>query len=169
MPNTFELIASTTVGVLGSTSIDFTSIPGTYTDLCVVSSLRATLDGNLLISFNGSSANFTARRLSGNGSSASSTTFSTGLAGTITGSGQTSNTFSSSQTYIPNYASSTTYKSFSAESTQENNATASNFYAIAGLWSNNAAITSISLTHADGSGYPFVQYSTAYLYGVKNA
>jgi hypothetical protein len=169
MPNTFELIASSTVGVLGATSIDFTSIPSTYTDLCIVSSLRLTVDGNLLMSFNGSSSNFTVRRLSGNGSSASSTSFSTGQAGTMTGSGQTSNTFSSSQIYIPNYASSTTNKSYSVESTQENNATASNFYVLAGLWSNTAAITSISLYPNDGPTYPFVQYSTAYLYGVKNA
>jgi hypothetical protein len=33
------------------------------------------------------------------------------------------------------------------------------------LWSNSAAITSISISAANN----LVQYSTAYLYGVKNA
>ena len=35
MANTFVLLASTTVGSGGASSIDFTSIPATYTDLVV--------------------------------------------------------------------------------------------------------------------------------------
>jgi hypothetical protein len=35
MANTFELIASSTVGSGGAANIDFTSIPATYTDLCL--------------------------------------------------------------------------------------------------------------------------------------
>ena len=36
MANTFELISSSTVGVLGATDITFSSIPGTYKDLVIV-------------------------------------------------------------------------------------------------------------------------------------
>jgi hypothetical protein len=35
MANTFELIASSTVGSGGAANIDFTSIPATFTDLCL--------------------------------------------------------------------------------------------------------------------------------------
>ena len=41
MPNTFTLIASSTVGAGGASSIDFTSIPSTYTDLVIKASLRS--------------------------------------------------------------------------------------------------------------------------------
>ena len=40
MATTFTKIASVTVGSGGASSIDFTSIPSTYTDLCVKLSTR---------------------------------------------------------------------------------------------------------------------------------
>jgi hypothetical protein len=41
MANTYEAIATVTVGSGGATDIEFTSIPGTYTDLLIKSSLRS--------------------------------------------------------------------------------------------------------------------------------
>ena len=38
MANTFELIASYTVGAGGQASIDFNTSPSTYTDLCIKAS-----------------------------------------------------------------------------------------------------------------------------------
>jgi hypothetical protein len=52
------------------------------------------------------------------------------------------------------------------DSVQEDNQTEAYIDVVAGLWSNTAAITSLSIKSNAGS---FVQYSTAYLYGVKNA
>ena len=59
MPDTFIKIASVTVGSGGASSIDFTSIPSTYTDLVVVHSLRGTnaaVYQQARIQFNGDTA-----------------------------------------------------------------------------------------------------------------
>jgi len=168
MPNTFTLIASSTVGAGGASSIDFTSIPSTYTDLVLVCSLRvsrASVVNNTVIKFNGSSTSYSERVLYGNGSSAGSYS-DTQIYDVNNAANSTASTFANSQFYIPNYAGSTN-KSVSNDSVSETNATAATAQLVAGLWSNTSAITSISLT--DYSGTNFVQYSTAYLYGVKNA
>jgi hypothetical protein len=169
MPNTFELIAAVTVGSGGTSSIDFTSIPSTYTDLCLKVSLRDTrsnVANGVVIRFNGSSSSFTARVREGSGSSAYSFTDTQGLTGENNSATSTSNTFASTDIYIPNYAGSTN-KSFSFDSVTENNATTAYADLGAGLWSATNAITSISLACLNSAS--FVQYSTAYLYGVKNA
>ena len=170
MANTFELISAVTVGSGGASSIDFTSIPATYTDLCLKLSARCSASnvvGNLAIELNGSSASFSRRVLRGNGSSASSTSSSDNYIGDIVGSTATSNTFANTELYIPNYAGSTN-KSYSVDSVTENNATEAWSMCVAGLWSNTAAITSLKLVSIYSS-WTFNQYSTAYLYGVKNA
>jgi hypothetical protein len=172
MANTFELIASYTVGAGGTSSINFTSIPSTYTDLMLVFSGR--MDNNpfsiawtdSLLTFNGSSASFTDKLLYGDGSVATSQS-ATATVVRIPSSGATALTFGNVQIYIPNYAGSTN-KSFSMDYVTENNATQSRTEFHAGLWTNTAAINQITLT-AQASGN-FSQYSTAYLYGVnKNA
>jgi hypothetical protein len=169
MANTFVKIASVSLGSAAA-NIDFTSIPATYTDLCLVISARAT-NTNVtynqhLLSFNGSTSNFSGKRLWGNvgGAASFNTTRNAGLFDSDT---STANTFGSTQIYIPNYAGSTN-KSFSVESTQENN-NSTDFYLemIAGLWSNSAAINQITLTPDISSNYK--QYTTATLYGIKNS
>lgn len=168
MPNTFTLIASSTVGAGGASSIDFTSIPSTYTDLVLICSLRvsrASTVNNTIIKFNGSSSSYSERVLYGNGSSAGSYS-DTQIYDVNNAANSTASIFANSQFYIPNYAGSA-YKSVSNDSVSENNATSATSQLVAGLWSNTAAITSISLT--DYSGTNFVQYSTAYLYGIKNS
>jgi hypothetical protein len=167
MANTFELIASSTVGSGGAASIDFTSIPSTYTDLCLKLSVRDTNAGaavNMFIKLNTSTANFTAKGLSGTGSAAQSYNITDGYLGVINGAGSTSSTFSSGELYFPNYAGSTN-KSFSNEIVQENNGTTAYAQMQAELWSNTAAINAISLTPTT----LFAQYSAAYLYGIKNS
>ena len=167
MANTFTLLASSTVGAGGASSIDFTSIPGTYTDLCLVASTRGTVAAvgdDISITLNSSTSNFTYRYLYGSGSGASSGTASTNYLGVSAGNNSTASTFGSINIYIPNYAGSTA-KSISTDSVGENNATAAPAMLMANLWNNTAAITSIKLAGAAN----FAQYSTAYLYGVKNA
>ena len=69
--NTLVKIQTVTVGSGGASSIDFTSIPQTYTDLCVVLSARGTNagtganDGHL--TFNSSSTGYSSRLLYGTG------------------------------------------------------------------------------------------------------
>jgi len=165
MANTFELIQSYTVGSGGAASIDFTTIPSTYTDLCVKWSLREAND-YMGLSFNGSTANFTSRFIFGGGSGTPSSNSRTDnyQSATVVTTSWTASTFSNAELYIPNYAGNTN-KSFSIDTVTENNSTTAYMELIAGLWSNTAAINRVTLNSV-GS---FVQYSTAYLYGVKNA
>jgi hypothetical protein len=180
MANTFELIASSTVGSGGAANIEFTSIPSTFTDLCVKISSRS--DRNVFnftlvkVQFNSSTSGYTYINLTGDGSGVSSTNTgnsgegSTGII--VPAQSQINNTlstFGSVEIYIPNYAGSS-YKSLSGDGASERDATAAGIGFAAGLWSNTAAITSITLIpQIGGTTFNFLQYSTAYLYGVKNA
>lgn len=167
MPTFTQIGTAVTVGAGGASSIDFTSIPNTYTDLVLKVSARlsASTDfATLAIAFNGSTSSFTSRILQGDGSSAISaslTNFSGGVGGTLL----TASTFNNVEIYIPNYAGSTN-KSFSSDSVVENNATAARDTLIAGIWSNTAAITQVTFSCSAGN---FAQHTTAYLYGVSNA
>lgn len=166
------LIESKTVGAGGTASISFTDIAQTYTDLKVVFSTRSTSSvespfNNQRLRFNGDTgSNYSVRGLFGNGSSASSGSNSDTsiLYNYANANNTTSNTFSNGEIYIPNYTSSN-QKSVSIDGVVENNATAALVNLTAGLWTGTAAITSISLTDANGS---FVQGSTFYLYGISN-
>ena len=169
MANTFELIASSTVGSGGSANITFSSISATYTDLCVKLSLRSDNANNVprsvFIGFNGTSTNESGRYLLGYNTSALSGILSSDMY-IIYGlqeAGTTASTFASSELYIPNYASSN-YKSSSADAVIEGNTSVAQLGFTANLWSNTAAITSITFTPEIGN---FAQYSTAYLYGIK--
>ena len=167
MANTYEAIATVTVGSGGAANIEFTSIPATYTDLIVLTSLRGTSNGwqgwNLY--FNKTNTYLTNRSLLGDGSSTSSSSFSAGYGGTVGGTNTTSSTFDNSTVYIPNYTSSNN-KSYSSDNVAENNATTGYQNLIAGLWSSSSAIDRVTLYPQAGN---FVQYSTATLYGIKNS
>jgi len=174
MPNTFTKISSVTVGSGGASNINLTSIPSTYTDLCVKVTARTNLSDTeefLRLEFNGSGGTaYSYRNVYGNGSTAVSLN-DAGVANVLYGgisnaSLSTSNTFSNCELYIPNYAGSNN-KSFSADLVNEQNATKAFTMLVAGLWSNTSAITSVKLTPASGGS--FVQYSTATLYGIKNS
>lgn len=168
MATTYTLISSVTVGAGGAANIEFTSIPADYTDLVLKASTRSDqtqIYNEINIKFNTSSANISTRFLEGNGSIANSYT-STSRVAVGVGASATSNTFSNFEIYIPNYAGSTN-KSFSVDSVSENNGTDSWTDLVAGLWSNTAAITGITLYL--NSSWVFNQYSTAYLYGISNA
>lgn len=169
MPTNPNMVAiqTVTVGAGGASSISFTSIPQTYTDLKIVLSGRTTqasLADSVYFTFNSSTANFSSRILYGDGGSASSFTQAR-YAGSQPGSTATASTFANIELYIPNYAGSNN-KSYSVDAVTENNGTTAYAYLAAGLWSDTTAISSITLTPNAGS---FVQYSTATLYGVTSA
>jgi hypothetical protein len=173
MANTYRHIETITVGAAGAASITFSSIPQTYTDLKLVLSLRSNSTGSTwgdaTIQFNGNTtATASKRSLFGTGSSVASDNATT-TNGRITvtwfsSSTSTASTFGNGDIYIPNYTSSSN-KSLSADSVSENNATAALIIPTAGLYQIASAITSITLT----SNSTFLQYSSAYLYGIKNS
>jgi len=86
-----------------------------------------------------------------------------GYIGDATGASATASTFGNQEVYFPNYAGATN-KSYSADSAGENNATTAYLTLSAGLWSQTSAITSLEF-YDRGVGN-FVQYSSAYLYGI---
>ena len=150
-------------------SVTFSSIPQTgYTDLKLVWSARGT--GGLVydttkITFNGNASSYSTRYLQGSGSAASSGTSgaSTYLEIIDEGGAATASTFSNSEIYIPNYTGSTN-KSVSSDAVSETNATTIYMRLSAGLWSNTAAITSITLTPDASAAY--AANSTFSLYGI---
>lgn len=166
---TYIQIGSTvTVGAGGAASIDFTSIPSTYTDLNLVVSSRSN-NANVwsagVLSFNNSTANFTGRIVEG-GDSVATSSSTTSIVINNSGANATANTFGSASIYIPNYAGSTN-KSFSIDTVNESNQTTAVYQTlIAGLWSQTAAINRITFTVSGGS---FVQYTTASLYGISKS
>lgn len=169
MPNTFTLIASSTAGSGGVPNFDFTSIPSTYTDLCLKTSLRSTASGggggaawdNVRIRVNGTSGSSRALYTFDNATPESSN-FTAEIYYWIDYSGATANTFASADTYITNYASSNS-KSFSIDSVTENNSINVALSLSAGIWSNSTAINQLTVTPTSGN---FAQFSTAYLYGI---
>jgi len=183
MATTYTLINSTTL--TSGTSVSFTSIPQTYTDLVMLISAKSTYASgggsmSFSISFNSNSSNYNSRSLQMYASSSiANNTDTTQTLGGITGGfirgiattsySATTSTYSNSKIYIPSYTSNNN-KSFWAECTAEDNAgsgtSANSIVMHAGQWANSAAITSIEFGLEVGT---FVSPSTFYLYGIKNS
>ena len=162
-----KLIETKTLGTAAA-SIEFTSIPQTFTDLVVLYSGRwdgGSTQDSVTITFNSSGTGYTSRWLQGSGASVQSSNTTVGLAGfaVLPGTSATANTFGSGQVYISNYIA-TVNKSFSADSVGENNGTFAYQSIVANLWANTAAITSLSMNPFSGGN--FVAGSTFSLYGI---
>ena len=175
MASTYTLISSQVLASSAST-VTFSSIPATYTDLVLRVSARDNDTGafqQLRITFNGDTAtNYSYTNLYGTGSSAFSIGPATANFNYINfqssdSNGATANSFGSSELYIPSYTVSQN-KPVSMFSVSETNATATNMGATAGLWRNTAAITSLTMVPAFTSGN-FLTGSSFYLYGIKNS
>jgi hypothetical protein len=169
MATTFVKIQTVTVGSGGAATIDFTSIPQTYTDLKLLVSVRtnrsAVVDA-LEIKFNNLTTNRSYREIYGSGSAAASSSGAALSGGYIPSATATASIFSNTEIYIPNYTSSN-FKSASADNVGENNATESYLNLEANLWSATAAINQVTLYMSYGT--LFNQYSSATLYGIKSS
>jgi hypothetical protein len=169
MPENYILLERTELNA-SAASVTFANIPQTgYTDLKIVASIRGTDANNYVnnrITFNGSTSGYTSKLLYGLGSSTgslnNSVTNAVDFSSYGTGSSATANTFGNTEIYIPNYTSSNN-KSISVDAVSENNATTAIAALTAGLWSNSAAITSITITPAVGN---IDANSTFSLYGI---
>jgi hypothetical protein len=176
MANTYIQIATVTVGSGGAASMDFTSIPSTYTDLCLKISSRGSRSAvwdYIRVTFNGNTSSIYSYRYLEGAGSGSATSGNNGAAappqivGVTSGDTATTSTFGNAEIYIPNYANTSYSKSLSIDSAGETNATTIYMDLAASLFASTAAISSISL--AAGSGFNFVQYSTATLYGISKS
>lgn len=166
MAATYIPIASTTLAT-SAASVTFSAIPATYTDLVVKASAKRSISGanNGSWTINGTTANYSFRRLRGTGSSVASTNGSSLSSleyGTLNGT--ESDAFSSFEIYIPNYLASAN-KPISIFAVSEANATTAYINAHAQLWSNTSAITSLTLSMTNS----WAADSTFHLYGIKNS
>jgi hypothetical protein len=171
MANTYVKIGSTvTVGSGGAANIVFSSIPNTFTDLCLKISARtnrANAVDSLGFYFNGdtTAARYTSKVLFGDGTSAGSNSPSPANDEVmfVSGNNATASTFGNSELYLPNYAGST-QKSGSLDSVGETNGTTIRMNIAGVLYNQTTAISSITIIPITGT--LLQQYSTATLYGI---
>lgn len=173
MPLTYVAIQTITVGAGGQSAITFSSIPSTYTDLLLIASLRdergdASVTDTKL-TFNGTTTGYNLKTLIYAANSVSNANVS--ATSSITAIYENSdlavaNGFSPISIYIPNYTSSNN-KAVNAESFSVNNNSTVYGAITTGLWTNSAAVSSITLAPAVAVNYK--QNSTATLYGIKNS
>jgi hypothetical protein len=162
---TYEPIATQTLGSASST-ITFSSISGSYTDLVLVATFtQSTAGQSARIVLNGDTAtNYSLTEIRGNGTSAASSrgsSMSNGYYGY----------YSDGSTSVPtvaivslmNYANTTTYKTWLSRSGASDRATE----ALVGLWRSTSAITTIALSIDAGATYS--TGSTFTLYGIAAA
>ena len=179
IPTSFESIATAT-GTGSSGTITFSSIPSTYKHLQIRFIARAasggdTLPVNLQFRLNGDNgANYTQHNLSGDGTSALATGFNTtDVAGepffrnSYAGSGMAANIMGVGIIDIHDYASTTKNKTLRTLSgTNYNSGTTGERIVLSShLWTNTAAITSITLT--SGGARTFATTTVFSLYGIK--
>jgi hypothetical protein len=174
MPNTYDLISSTTLAS-NQQNVSFSSIPQTYSDLVFKISARTnranTID-RFGVYFNLSkSIAITEENLQGNGTAASAsaqtTNFQT-IEAFMNADSSTENAFSNIELYIPNYSngSITIAKPFNLVVCQVNNTTTAYVNLTAGMRNSTAAITDVTFT-SDYYSSQFAIGSSFFLYGIK--
>jgi hypothetical protein len=167
MAATYTPIASTTLGADAS-SVIFSSIPSTYTDLVLIAfvrSTRAATGDTFRIRFNSDTAsNYSTTFVYGDGPAAGSSrlTSQTGVYNRINAASVASGTFSPTIIHIMNYSNSTTYKTTISRA----NSTSEEISLNASLWRNTSAITSITALVDNGN---LLSGSTLNLYGILGA
>jgi hypothetical protein len=164
MPITYEPIATTTLGS-NTASVTFSTIPGTYTDLVLVSFPKRTNQSDAAIfaypnsDTTGNLASNTA--VYGDGASASSNrrSNSNGVRIGVIGTGEAGTQIAQ----FMNYANTNVFKIVLS---RENRAE-EYVFGVAGLWRNTNAITSLLIEVSNASD--FATGSTFTLYGIKSA
>jgi hypothetical protein len=172
-PSSYESIATVTVGSGGATSIEFTSIPATYTHLQIRYIARRTGTGSGSatdwLRFNSDTgSNYTWHYLYGTSGSVvsgeSNPQNRAYVVYTVLGA-HTANTFAAGVIDILDYANTNKYKTIRSIGGDEDNSSGfSKFYSSA--WLNTNAVTSITI---DVDANDLAQYSQFALYGIKGA
>ena len=156
-------IASTTLGS-AATTITFSSIAATYTDLRVVLVFKAAVLTNARVRFNGDTAtNYSKTWLNGNGTTAASSASTSVAQIRLNNSGNTAIGDIEFDTIdVFSYAGST-YKTCLITSCNDENGTGGVERSV-GLWRSTSAITSITLDSAQTNQFDIG--TTATLYGI---
>jgi hypothetical protein len=164
MPRTYEPIASSTLGSAAST-ITFSSIPSTYTDLIVVVHGDTSATANILIRVGNSSAdtgtNYSYTYLQGDGSSAASARQSSVSTGIYASFVNTGDDFIG-MWQIMSYANTNVFKTVLVAGTSQSGYV----FRTVGLWRSTSAIDTVVVRPSSGNLSSGV---TASLYGIKAA
>jgi hypothetical protein len=165
----FESIATVTAGSAVS-SLDFTSIPQTYSHLQIRGIGRnsvANADDNISMQFNSdTAANYSLHYISGSGASASAgaaTGQSSMIILRVPGSTSSANMFGPGVVDILDYANTNKFKTIRSITGHDQNGSGS-VWLFSGNWRSTSAITSIKIFY---SGNTLAQNTTFALYGVK--
>ena len=164
---TYTPIESKTLGSAAS-SVTFSSIPSTYTDLILVVTAAGASADDLRYRFNSDSGtNYSTTILYGTGSAAGSaiTTNATSCLADYYGSVGTVLNSSIQTIHIMNYSNSTTYKTAIARGNRSDSGTD----ATVSLWRSTSAINSITLGIGNSYSINFSVGSIFTLYGIANA
>jgi hypothetical protein len=167
--NSFESIATVTVGSGGASTVTFSGIPSTYQHLQIRGIARGTVAGsdeNIYMQFNGvAGTSYSWHRMLANGSSVSSGNNPSQPSGVITvvsASSSTANVFGATVIDILDYAN--TNKNKTVRGFGGNDQSSSGYACFQSFaFLNTAAITSIDIT----SSANWAQYSQFALYGIK--
>jgi len=183
----YESIATATVGAGGQNTVEFTSIPSTYTHLQIRGHVRQNVAGNTIgdayIRFNGDTgSNYATHVLEGFVTTGGTATVGAGgsTAGAPTsrsafrlvGSGSATSIFSPVIIDILDYANTNKYKVQRSLSGANNNAVESCINLQSELWLSTSAITSILIGNIQGgfgSTVGWAEYTSFALYGIKGA
>jgi hypothetical protein len=162
--NSYESIATVTVGSGGAANVEFTSIPSTYKHLQIRGISKATTSTDSNITINSGTAAARRHQLLGDGSSASSTANAGNAFIVMTPDSSGSNIFDASVIDFLDYASTTKNKVVRVLSGRDLNGSGLLSFGSA-LWTTTNAITDIKLTPA---GAAFSQYTQFALYGIRD-
>jgi hypothetical protein len=167
MANTYQAIATATVTGSAST-ISFTNIPQTFTDLLMSLSIRDNSGNQTFIAKvnNDTGSNYSRNWMYKDGSNVivNKTTGVSNISWYSVGSPDTANTFANVQMYFPSYTSSF-YKPIIVDSGASTNGTQALIKIPNFLWLSTSAITSFEI----GLSYNLAVNSSATLYGIKNS
>lgn len=159
MATSTEIAIATTTLSSAASSITFSSIPSTYTDLRLVVTGLTGGDGNVALTFNSSTTNYSRTYLQGDGASAISSRNTSTVRAPIGNVNSTNR--SMSEVDIFNYAGST-YKTILYKGSADTNGSGTIQVGV-DLWQSTSAITSIQIVN-DYAG-TFTAGATATLYG----
>jgi len=160
MTTTYEKIATTTVSGSSTSTVTLDSIPGTYTDLVLISNWsNSSSSTDTVIRFNNTAGtSYSSTTLTGTGSSALSNTYNNVAGVYISYNTGTSQRYGITQ--IQNYSNTTTFKTFF----NRGNSAGIDVQAVVGLFRSTSAITRVDLVNNAGV---FNAGSTFTLYGIK--
>lgn len=166
--STYTPIATTTLGS-AQTTISFTSISGSYTDLVLVLNIAGVSNAGELLRFQVNSdtgSNYSATSLANDGNTAASGRISGSTWAYFGGDNQGVKTGTSLATaQFMNYSNATTYKTVLTRFNQAADSVGS----VVNLWRSTSAITSIQVFLNTAKTYTFSSGTTATLYGIQAA